>query len=257
MIAAAPLARHFGSLRDRPYTGDVKPIIGITQGFDDAGRWRPGRRYAYIHHRYAEAVEAAGAVPIHLPIQGDAASLVEAIDGLLLPGGDDFLPDVPYPEDVRFDPAPTAQIDFDRRVLRAADARGLPVLGICYGAQLLALERGGRLHHHLPLDLPASANHVLDEATGRHGLLVMPGTRLETLVPGTPEGLQVVSLHHQAIADPGPALRVAARSPDGVIEAVEGTTARLELGVQWHPEIGDGPLCRAIFRALVRESRAG
>ena len=226
-------------------------IVGISQSLDDRGRWRPGRDYLYIDRAYARAVEAAGGVALHLPPQEDVAALTERIDALVLPGGDDFLPnpDSPeYPDDVRFEPTPRSQLDFDRRLLASALERETPVLGICYGMQLLCLHHGGRLHHHIPVDVPEAHDHALPEATGRHQLSVTPGTRLESIL-GT--SASVNSLHHQAVAAPGEGLVVSARSADGLIEAIEGADGGFVVGVQWHPEKLDGEARVALFRALV------
>jgi len=230
-----------------------RPLIGIRPCGADRERWRAGRVYVYADLAYASAVDAAGGLPVQLPMQSDPRALVARLDGLLLPGGDDFPPDRTYPSDVPFDLAAAAQIAFARALLDAAHARGLPVLGICYGAQLLALHHGGTLHHHLPLDVPASAPHSLPERDGRHPVHVEPGTRLAALVGA--ETAEVNSLHHQAIAEPGPGLCVAARSPDGVVEAVETTGAGFVVGVQWHPERLEGPAGRGLLAALVAASR--
>ena len=231
----------------------MPPIVGISQSLDDRGRWRPQRDYGYIDLAYARAVEDAGGTPIHLPPQSDAARLTEHIDALVVPGGDDFPPGPEcqaYPKSVAFDLAPAQQIDFDTRLVESALGRGLPVLGICYGMQLLALHRGGSLHHHLPIDLPESECHQLPEANGRHALAVEPGSRLETILGREPA--PVNSLHHQAVCSPGHDLRVCARSPDGVVEAIESLGDHFVLGVQWHPEKLDDEGRLVLFRALVQ-----
>ncbi len=229
----------------------MAPIVGISQSLDDRGRWRRGRDYLYIDRAYASAVEAAGGVALHLPPREDVDALTERIDALVLPGGDDFLPEKSapgYPDDVGFEPTPRAQLDFDGRLLSSALERGIPVLGICYGMQLLALHHGGRLHHHIPIDVPEADDHALPEATGRHRLSVTPGSRLESIV-GT--SASVNSLHHQAVATPGEGLVVSARSADGLIEAIESADGGFVLVVQWHPEKLDGEARLAVFRALV------
>jgi putative glutamine amidotransferase len=119
--------------------------------------------------------------------------------------------------------------------------------------QLLALHAGGRLHYDVATDLPGAAEHRLDEATGRHGLRLEPGTRLAGLLGGEPG--PVNSLHHQAVAEPGAGLRVAARSEDGLIEAVEATGASFCVGVQWHPEKLSGPHRERLFEAFVAACR--
>jgi putative glutamine amidotransferase len=233
----------------------VSPVVGIPICLDATGRIRAGRTYHYVHAAYARALESAGAIPLYLPIQRDAAALAARIDALLVPGGDDLLPPRPYPPEVRFDPVPEAQLAFDRALLDAALARDLPVLGICYGMQLLALALGGTLHYDLATDVPGSGAHRLPERDGRHALRIEPGTRLAGLARGNPAS--VGSRHHQAVSDAGPKLRVSARTDDGVIEAVERAPAAgpFCLGVQWHPETDGGALADALFRAFVDAAR--
>jgi len=228
----------------------MPPIVGISQCLDDRGRWRQGRDYVYIDLAYARCVEATGGVPIHLPLQRGAAELVERIDALLIPGGDDFLPESsgPYPAGV-FDATPRAQLDFDSQLVDAALARGIPILGICYGMQLLALRHGGSLHYHLPTDLPDAASHQLPENDGRHPLRVEPGSRLAAILGDAPA--PVNSLHHQAVATPGDGLRICARSPDGVIEAIEAADEAFVMGVQWHPEKLEDDERLLLVRALL------
>jgi putative glutamine amidotransferase len=231
----------------------MSPLIGISQCLDVGGRFRRGRRYHYVDERYADAVAEAGGVPVYLPIQPGPEQVVDRIDGLLIPGGDDLLPETPYPGEVRFDAAPFEQVEFDRALLSRALARGLPVLGICYGMQILALHRGGSLHHHLPLDLPGAAPHRLPEGEGRHPIRVKPGTLLAAVIG--PEAEPVNSSHHQAVAEAGQGMRVSARAPDGVIEAIEETGTRFCLGVQWHPERVAGGHRSRIFGAFVAACR--
>ena len=231
------------------YSPGVRPVIGMPTCLDDRGRWRSGRRYHYVDASYASALGIAGALPLYLPLSSDPAPLIQKIDALLLPGGDDIPPPVPYPAHVRFDPAPEDQLAFDRALLDAALTRNLPVLGICYGAQLLVLREAGALHYDIANDVPAAAPHKLDESCGRHAISVEPGTRLASVL-GQPLD-PVNSVHHQGIANAGPSLRVAARAPDGTIEAVEAPGPVFTLGVQWHPEKLAGSHRELLFRAFV------
>ena len=224
-------------------------FIGITQCLDDRGRWRAGRDYLYSDLAYAQAIAHAGGVPVGLTPAADPDALLERIDGLLLPGGDDFLP-APgrYPDSVEFDPTPQAQLDFDGALLDAARRRKLPVLGICYGMQRLALARGGSLYHHLASDLPEAGPHKGDGPEARHGLRVEPGSRLAAILERAPESVN--SVHHQAVRKPGTGMRVCARAIDGVVEAIESDDAFC-IGVQWHPERQPDAASRALFRAFV------
>jgi len=226
----------------------MRPLIGIPPCLDDRGRWFSGRTTQYLDTTYASAIEAGGGIPMLLPLQSDAAAAVERIDGLLLPGGDDFPPSHPYPEGVSFELASPEQIDFDGRLLDQAYAHNLPVLAICYGMQRLALHAGGTLHADIATDLPDAAEHRLPEGHGRHALCIEADSRLARILGVTPE--PVNSRHHQAVADPG-SLRVSARAADGVIEAIERATGPFCVGVQWHPEKLDGPHREQLMGAFI------
>jgi putative glutamine amidotransferase len=221
---------------------------------DDRGRWRRGRSYHYLDAAYAHAIERAGGIALYLPLPFSgveagpadaraeaaeaAARCVASIDGLLLPGGDDLPPepgDAPLPEGL-LDLTPAAQLRFDRELLRAAMARELPILGICYGMQLLARERGGQLEADLEYQRPDAAGHQLKQEAETHPLEIAADGRLAALLERTET--EVNSLHHQAIRALGPAHRAVGWSPDGLIEAFENPDpgAPFEVGVQWHPE---------------------
>jgi putative glutamine amidotransferase len=231
----------------------MRPLIGIPPCLDEAGRWRASREYHYADAAYARAIAEAGGLPVLLPLQPDASALAARLDGLLLPGGDDFLPDAAragaYPAEVRFEPTPERQLAFDRALLAAALERDRPVLAICYGMQLLALHGGGRLHFDLPTDLPEAGPHRLAEPDGRHALRVEAGSRLAALLGAG--ATTVNSRHHQAVADAGKA-RIAARADDGVIEAIELPDHRFAVGVQWHPESMDAAHRERLFGPFVR-----
>jgi putative glutamine amidotransferase len=220
----------------------MRPLIGIPPRLCERGR-EAGELTLGL--AAVAALEAAGAAAVILPPQSDPRALASRLDGLLLPGGGDFLPGRPYPTEVVFDPVAPRQREFDEELLEASLARGLPVLGICYGMQLLALHCGGALHYDLPTDRPDASPHRL--GAGRHPLRVEPGSALaRALGPATGP---VNSRHHQAVADAGRA-RVAATAPDGVIEAIE-LDRGFALGVQWHPEDLEGPPRERLFAAFV------
>ena len=206
-----------------------------------------------MHAAYARAIERAGGAAVYLPVQRDVRALVSRIDALLVPGGDDLRPPKPYPASVRFDFVPEAQLEFDRALLDAALGADKPVLGICYGMQLLALARGGTLHYDIATDVPEAAEHRLPEKDGRHALRIAEGSRLASLAGANQA--RVGSRHHQAVSDPGPELRVAARADDGVIEAVERPNGAFCMGVQWHPETDADALADALFSVFVAAAR--
>jgi putative glutamine amidotransferase len=227
----------------------MRPLIGIPPCLDDRGRWRPEREYHYADAAYAHAVMEVGGIPVYLPPQGDVASLAQRLDGLLVPGGGDFAPDRAYPAGVSFDLVPARQLAFDRALLAAALERDRPVLGICYGMQLLALHCDGALYFDVATDVPGAAEHHFRDPAARHAIRVESASRLRGVLGA--EEVPVNSRHHQAVADAGSA-RVAARSGDGIVEAVELPDARFALGVQWHPESLDPGHREQLFGAFVR-----
>jgi putative glutamine amidotransferase len=220
----------------------MRPLIGIPPRLSERGQ--EGAAYR-IGAALVAAVENAGGAALLLPPQRDPEALAARLDGLLLPGGGDFLPAQAYPSRVDFDPVAPRQLAFDTALLAAALQRGLPLLGICYGMQLLALHSGGSLHYDLRTDVPQASPHRL--GAGRHGLEVKPGSELARILGGS--GGAVNSRHHQAVADPGRA-RVSATAPDGVVEAIE-LEGGFAIGVQWHPEDLEDASRERLFGAFV------
>ena len=197
--------------------------------------------------RYAEAVREAGGEPVALA----PGAALAGLDGLVIPGGGDFAPPRPYPPGVAFSLVAPEQLASDLALLRAALERGLPVLGICYGMQLLAHAAGGRFVYDIATECEAAGPHRLAEPGGRHPIEIEARSRLAQLVGATT--LAVNSSHHQAVAEPGHGFAVVARAADGIVEAIESRDpGRLVLGVQWHPE-RMAPEHRApLFGALLR-----
>ena len=218
------------------------PVIGVVGHGHIVPRFWGELPVVGASTRYVDSVVAAGGRPVVLP-GGSAAGLLDLVDGVVLTGGGDVDPrtyggDPAVARDV--DPArDRAEIELVHLAMRAR----IPLLGVCRGMQVLVVALGG----HLTGDL--GMRHVMPEAG--HPVTTTPGSLVAALLGGQP---MVTSLHHQAVADPGPHWVPTALAEDGVIEAVEPRPCDWPvLGVQWHPELDD-PTGPALFGWLVAEA---
>ncbi len=206
---------------------------------------------------YSERVAAAGGVPVIVPRAGaEPGEALDAADGLLLSGGEDVHPSTygAAPENAAADADPDADA-WELALLREARVRGLPVLGVCRGAQLMAVAAGGRLAQRLPAD---AAHRDLDHLSPaeilaeRHPVELAEGSRVRRVFGAA--RIDVNTIHHHGIADAG-ALAVTGRAAGGLIEAVEDELAEgFVVGVQWHPEKMSEPDQRLLFEAFVRST---
>lgn len=186
---------------------------------------------------YARAVEQAGGAPVVLPpvYEEDVEPLVEHLAGLCLSGGPDIDPAV-YGADrhPKLGPVEPELDAFELDVVRRADERGLPILGICRGAQVLNVARGGTLHQHVPDVSDGSVSHrqAASGSETSHPVRIEPDSRLAGIVG--PGELAVNAFHHQAVDRLGRGLEAVAWASDGIVEGIEGDG--FSLGVQWHVE---------------------
>jgi len=215
----------------------------------------PARVEMALGMPYLRAVERAGGLPVVLPPLelNRIAPLLDRLSGVLLSGGPDLDP-AAYGRTAHPELGPTEpQLDlFEVQLAREADARGLPILGICRGAQALNIARGGTLHQHLPEITDGSVSHRQTQPGEQvtHDVRIASGSGLAAMVGG--RHMAVNSFHHQSVDQLGSGLRAVAWAEDGVIEGIEGRGESMLLGVQWHAEtLIDDPAQLALFKHLV------
>lgn len=216
----------------------ARPVLGLTSYLQQAqtGVWDV--RASFLPAIYIEGVTMSGGIATLLPPQPVddeiAARVLDGLDGLVITGGRDVDPaaygQAPHPSTDQ----PARDRDaWEFALLRGALHRGLPVLGICRGAQVLNVALGGTLHQHLP-DIVGHQQHQAGNAVfNTSAIQTVPGTRLAGLIG---ESTDAQCYHHQAIAELGDGLLASAWDADGVIEGVERPGDSFVLAVQWHPE---------------------
>ncbi len=227
----------------------VRPLVGITgrryrlgllRGSD--GRYGDRCLDSYMSD-FATRVAQAGGLPVHVSYDTDVSAVCDWLAGVVITGGQDVHPtcwggDTSVVRDVdpRTDPMThdLARDDYEIALVRAALDRGIPVLGVCRGLQVLNVALGGTLIAHLE---PGAVSHLSAEAaptdgTADHVVTFEEGSLAAELLG---ESATTNSWHHQAVDRCGAGLVVTGRASDGVVEAVELPGAPV-LGVQWHPE---------------------
>lgn len=220
----------------------MKPIIAVPayKVFNEA---RPYSPFVYAaKHTFMQAVERAGGVPLIIPMYEspeNADQLLSMADGLLLADGNDVSSEHynETPRDVRGnDPE---RDEFELRLLKRAEEKHMPVLGVCRGMQLMNVARGGTLYQDVMSERPDTKNHdgyleVKSTEHLAHSLAIEPDSQLADILGTATIGSN--THHHQAVKDLGTSLVVNARAEDGVIEGIEDTSGPYFVGVQPHPE---------------------
>ncbi len=222
-------------------SGKRRPVLGLTTYLQQAqtGVWDV--RASFLPAIYFEGVELAGGISVLLPPQqvdeAIADRVLDNLDGVIITGGRDVVPahygQEPHPATDRDTEDNRRRDQFEFALVRGAMRRGMPVLGICRGAQVLNVALGGTLHQHLP-DVIGHNRHQQGNAVFTTSTVrTLPGTRLAGLIG---ESSDAQCYHHQAIDELGEGLVISAQDDDGVIEAVELPGESFVLAVQWHPE---------------------
>ena len=216
----------------------MRPLIGITTDHE-TNRYHQG--VTTLTEAYTIAVAKAGGNPVLIPSpipQPALPDLFARLDGILLAGGGDLDP-THYGTEYhgRLSNVHPPRDELELELARMAVSSGRPLLGICRGCQVLNVALGGTLYPHLPTEPGGSITHELrgsERTVLAHEVIIEPGTRFEQMLGERTIGVN--SHHHQGLREIGSGLRVAARAPDGLVEAVELEGHPFCLAVQWHPE---------------------
>ena len=221
----------------------MSPLILVTTTQTGDGDRMPA---ASLATPYIVGIERPGATALLVTPAHRSASrerLLDMADALMLSGGEDIAPQ-------RYGAEPGLHLgivnherdEMELEVLRGALERGMPILGICRGMQLLNVALGGTLIQDLPSEKGGEIRHKQEGSllSRTHLASVEPGSRLHGIF-GNPD-FCINSFHHQALDRVAAPLRVVARAEDGIVEAVESAEHPWLCGVQWHPERGEAEL---------------
>jgi putative glutamine amidotransferase len=234
----------------------ARPRIGITMRIElETDRF-------YLARFYSEAVEAAGGLPVHIPLIPDPdfmRAVMGTIDGLLLTGSDSDVDPLRYGQEPhpRLGNVHPEKDQTDFLALAEAEESSMPLFAICFGMQSLNVSRGGTLIQDIGSQHPDAIKHEQGAPRHRasHAVRILEGSTLSVLAQA--ESVAVNSHHHQAIQTLGRELAATAWAADGLVEAIEDPRSdRFVMGVQWHPELGweRDSLSRALFNRFVTEA---
>lgn len=209
--------------------------IGITAFYN----YNERRRMSIVDRQYIEAVIAQDALPIVIPTTPDfhlAKDYIDSIDALLVTGGCDVNPlyynQQPHTAVTTF----SQERDFfEEALINAAIEKGIPVMGICRGMQMINAVLGGNLIQHIPDEVKGAICHVEKGNEQWEPCHTVKIEKDSILYPIFGERAMVNSYHHQAVKDLGKGLKPTAYSPDGICEAYECREKKI-FAVQWHPE---------------------
>lgn len=219
-----------------------RPLIGVSGSHMVDGRGVfAGYHRSYVNDDYIRSVNEAGGVAILVPFTEDeeaSREIMSRVDGLVLSGGHDVYPLLYGEEPCRqIGPVWPARDRFDQLLLAEAEKRGIPVMGICRGCQIINVAHGGTLYQDLSLDKNSYVKHSQnqDPATPTHTVEIQTGSQAARIL-GRTEWVTNTH-HHQTVHQVGEGLKVTGRAKDGTVEIMEGTGDTYLMAYQFHPEM--------------------
>jgi len=236
----------------------MKPLIGIPcWQLNPSQELRPS--FA-LYQSYANAVAAAGAAPVIIPLSLDqdaSQTIFDRLDAVVLAGGDDVNParygQSPHPKAETPD---DARDELEITLTRWAIAQHKPLMGICRGVQVMNVAMGGTLIQDIENLVPGTLQHSypfdapVERGKSTHEVFIEGGSILSGVF-GT--CVDVNSFHHQGLGEIASGFKIIGRAPDGIVEAIESTEPTLAFGVQWHPEdmYKTDPVMLTLFKMFV------
>ncbi|QNT77730.1 gamma-glutamyl-gamma-aminobutyrate hydrolase family protein [Entomobacter blattae] len=233
------------------------PLIGILLDQEAPGPVPPSYSsfpwYA-LRNNYMDCIISSGGMPVGLPLSLITLKhLLPRLDGLIIAGGAFDIDPALYHQSPQYHPLilKPNRTQCELYATQYALYHSLPLLGICGGAQLMAVALGGSLVQHIPSHYPNALPH--EQPTPRtqasHSINILPDSLLSSITKTT--AMAVNSSHHQSILSAGKGT-LTAWAEDGVVEAIELPSHPFFLGVQWHPEFSITPMDRKIFTAFIK-----
>lgn len=224
----------------------ARPLIGISASEVRAAKTirrvredEPPSHEIALGVSYVAAIAAAGGMPLVIPpLEPDLIDelLDQRLDGVCLSGGPDLDPSFYGAEpDPNLGPTDPDFDAFELALAAGAVERGMPILAICRGAQVLNVSLGGSLIQHLPDHTSLAHRQEAPGDVPGHPVSLSRESRLADLIEQSE--IAVNTYHHQAVRELGQGLAVAARAPDRVVEAIEVEDLPFAIGVQWHAEL--------------------